>query len=293
MKLALFGRRIEDKNLKSLTLLINKLQARGDVEFCYCLSFYDFLKECVEKLPRGTFFISHEDLPTDIDLFLSLGGDGTFLESLTLVRNRNIPVAGINFGRLGFLTTACIGSENPWIEKLFTEDYIIEERAVLNVKTENLPDSFYPYALNEVTIQRSSPVMLEIEIAIDKNPLPRYWADGILIATATGSTAYSLSIGGPVVTPDSRVLIIAPIAPHNLNIRPLIVPETATIQMSVTSRQENALLTVDNRSFCIENGQKINISKGNFTLKSVSINNNFIAALNQKLLWGEDKRNGH
>ncbi|MEG2849308.1 MAG: NAD(+)/NADH kinase, partial [Bacteroidales bacterium] len=244
-------------------------------------------------LPKGACFSSHKDLPANVELFLSLGGDGTFLESLTLLRNRNIPIAGINFGRLGFLTTACVEENNSWIDKLLTSDYVIEERTVLNLKTEVLPLNFYPYALNEITIQRSSPVMLELEISIDGNLLPKYWADGILIASATGSTAYSLSIGGPVVTPDSRVLIIAPIAPHNLNVRPLIVPETSNIEMSCICRQNNALLTVDNRSFSINNGEKVYISKGNFSLKSVSINNNFIAALNQKLLWGEDKRNGH
>lgn len=293
MKLALFGRKTDDSNLKRLALLINKLKDRDGIEFCYCDSFYNLIKEHLPQLPSGTLFHSWMDLPADTDLFLSLGGDGTFLESLTLVREKNIPVAGINFGRLGFLTTACVEDDNPWLDKLLSSDYIIEERTLLTIKTEELPNHFYPYALNEITIQRSGPVMLEIEISIDGSSLPKYWADGILIGSATGSTAYSLSIGGPVVTPDSRVLIIAPIAPHNLNVRPLIVPETSVIEISYTSRHGKALLTVDNRSFCINQGSKVRVSKGRYTLKSVSINSNFIAALNQKLLWGEDKRNGH
>ncbi len=293
MKFALFGRRIDKSNLGRVELLIDKLYLTGKVELCYCRSFYDLLKKALPRLPQGTFFTSCEDLPEDVELFLSLGGDGTFLESLTLVRNRNIPVAGINFGRLGFLTTACAEDDNIWIEKLLGKDYTVDERSVLNLKTPGLPAGFYPYALNEITIQRSNPVMLEIEISINGDYLPKYWADGILIASATGSTAYSLSIGGPIVTPDSRVLIIAPIAPHNLNVRPLIVPETSVIEVKYASRHGKALLTVDNRFFAIGQGEKAVISKGDFTLKSISVNNNFIAALNQKLLWGEDKRNEH
>lgn len=294
MKLALFGRKMEGCNLKKVALLIGRLSEKKGVELCYGRSFYNQLKNSVKSLPKGSFFTTSEDLPADVELFLSLGGDGTFLESLTLVRNRNIPIAGINFGRLGFLTTARVdGADDGWIDKLLGSDYIIEERTVLSLRTKGLPEGFYPYALNEITIQRSSPVMLEIEISIDGNYLPKYWADGILIASATGSTAYSLSIGGPIVTPDSRVLIIAPIAPHNLNVRPLIVPETSVIEVSYASRHSQALVTVDNRSFTIHQGEKVMISKGGFTLKSISVNNNFIAALNQKLLWGEDKRNEH
>lgn len=291
MKLALFGRKIDEANLHRVALLIGRLGSTEQVELCYCRSFYNVLKEQLSGLPGGSFFTSGADLPADVELFLALGGDGTFLESLTLVRERKIPIAGINFGRLGFLTTACFRDDNQWIDQLLGGDYVIEERNVLKLRTAELPEGFYPYALNEITIQRSGPVMLEIEISIDGNRLPKYWADGILIASATGSTAYSLSIGGPIVTPDSRVLIIAPIAPHNLNVRPLIVPETSVIEVAYSGRQREALLTVDNRSFSIAPGGKTVISRGEFSLKSVSVNNNFIAALNQKLLWGEDKRN--
>ena len=242
-------------------------------------------------LPQGELFEGHNDLPEHIDMFLTLGGDGTFLESLTIVRDRQIPIAGINFGRLGFLTTACVEDNNPWIEKLVNGDYAIEERALLHLQKENLPQGFYPYAMNEITIQRLTPSMLEIEISIDGHPLPKYWSDGILVATATGSTAYSMSIGGPIVTPDSKVLIIAPISPHNLNVRPLIVPQSSTVEISFQGRHPQALLTVDNRSVDIAAGEKVTISRGEFPIKSIAINNNFIAALNQKLLWGEDKRN--
>lgn len=291
MKAALFGKRIDNTNIGKLILFVNKLKEYRQMEFCYHSSFYNLIKEFSQELPQGGIFTSHEDLPEDTGIFLSLGGDGTFLESLTIVRDREIPIAGINFGRLGFLTTACVEESNPWIEKLISGDYSIEERSVLNLSKETIPEGFYPYAINEITIQRVTPSMLEVDVSIDGQKLPKYWADGILVATATGSTAYSLSVGGPIVTPDSKVLIIAPISPHNLNVRPLVVPDSSTLEISFKGRNPQALLTVDNRSFDMKAGERIIISKGNFPIKAVSINNNFIAALNQKLLWGEDKRN--
>ncbi len=291
MKAVLFGKRIDKTNIGKLVLFVNKLREYKDVEFCYHSSFYNLIKEFREDLPRGGVFDSFAELPGDTDIFLSLGGDGTFLESLTMVRERGIPIAGINFGRLGFLTTACVEASNPWIEKLIQGDYTIEERTLLHLQKDGLPADFYPYAMNEITIQRMTPSMLEIDIAIDGQRLPKYWSDGILVATATGSTAYSLSIGGPIVTPESKVLIIAPISPHNLNVRPLIVPDSSRVEISFLGRNPQALLTVDNRSFNLDAGEKVSITKGEFPIRSISINNNFIAALNQKLLWGEDKRN--
>ncbi len=291
MKAALFGKRIDKTNIGKLVLFINNLKEYKGMEFCYHNSFYNLVKEFSLELPHGEIFTSYHDLPQDTDLFLSLGGDGTFLDSVTIVRDRSIPIAGINFGRLGFLTTACVEESNPWIGKLIKGDYDIEDRELLHLSKEGMPEGFYPYAMNEITIQRMSPSMLEIDISIDGQKLPKYWSDGILIATATGSTAYSLSIGGPIVTPDASVLIIAPISPHNLNVRPLIVPDTSVVEVSFNGRCNQALLTVDNRSFDLMAGEKVVINKGEFPIRTVSINNNFIAALNQKLLWGEDKRN--
>jgi NAD+ kinase len=291
MKAALFGKRVDKTSVGRLLLFINNLKEYRHMEFCYHKPFYELIHELGGALPHGELFEGHQDLPEQIDIFLTLGGDGTFLESLTIVRDREIPIAGINFGRLGFLTTACVEDNNPWIEKLIRGDYAIEERALLHLRKENLPAGFYPYAMNEITIQRMAPSMLEINISVDGQMLPKYWSDGILVATATGSTAYSMSIGGPIVTPDSKVLIIAPISPHNLNVRPLIVPLSSVVEISFQGRNPQALLTVDNRSFNLQAGERVTITRGEFPIKSISINNNFIAALNQKLLWGEDKRN--
>ncbi len=294
MKVALFGRKTDISNLAKLNLLIQKLKENRDIELCCYAPLYDYFKENFGADKALSVFSSYENLPSNTNLFLSLGGDGTLLESLTFIRERCIPVAGINFGRLGFLTTAQIGEDNQWIDKLINGEYHIQERTLLSFGTDSsdiIPQSFYRYALNEITLQRQSPAMLEISVTVDGNPLPVYYADGILIGSATGSTAYSLSIGGPIVTPDSKVLIIAPIAPHNLNVRPIIVPETAVVEMSYKTRGDNALLTADNRYAKIPQESVITISKGEYPLRSISINNSFMEALNQKLLWGEDKRN--
>lgn len=295
MKLALFGRKTDIFNLRKLNNLIHKFKEHGNVELCFYAPFYESLKENGFTDEKYPLFTSFSDLPEDLNLFLSLGGDGTFLESLTFIRDREIPVAGINSGRLGFLTTAQIdGEDDSWIGKLLSGNYAVEQRSVLSFDVEGeacVPDDFYKCALNEITLQRRSPIMLEISISVDGRPLPVYIADGILIGSATGSTAYSLSIGGPIVTPDSKVLIIAPIAPHNLNVRPIIVPETSKIEISYNTRGDDALLTADNRFFVFPKHGKLTISKSGHPLKSISINNSFIEALNQKLLWGEDKRN--
>lgn len=241
----------------------------------------------------GEDFFSCEDLPADTDLFLSLGGDGTFLQSLTFVRDRGIPVAGINFGHLGFLTTAR-ADEPGWVDALLSGRYTVEERSLLRVTCAELPDGFYPFALNEVSLQRRGTGMLQIKVCIEGRELPTYWADGLVIATPTGSTAYNLSVGGPVVMPSSSVMVVAPVAPHNLNVRPLVVPMDAAIELSFRSRGPGALLTLDNRPCEIPSETTVSIVRGRYGLRYVSLSDdNFIHALQTKLFWGEDRRNAN
>lgn len=293
MRLAIFGRKIDSSSYDKLELLIKKLCENEQVELFYNNIIFNLLSIYMPNLPKGTLFNNCGELPNNLDLFLALGGDGTFLESLTWVKEREIPVAGINFGRLGFLTTAQVGDENSWIEKLINSEFEIEERALLQLSKCSIPNDFYPYALNEITVQRTTSVMLEIEVKVDGNSLPKYFADGVVVATSTGSTAYSLSLGGPIVSPNAEVFIMAPIAPHNLNVRPLVIPNTSIIEISYKTREGLARVSVDNRYFSLPKGEVITISKASSCLKRVSINNNFIAALNEKLLWGADKRNSY
>lgn len=286
MKIALYGRTVTDANRIGMETLLNMLRQRSTPQlFCYS-AFYDCLCGAGIALPDATLFASADELPDDVRLLISLGGDGTYLEAITLVCGRDIPVAGVNFGRMGFLTNA-----TEHFVDLLDGNYNIQFRTLLNMRCSVMPADFHPYALNEITLQRTSASMLEVNVKLNNTMLPTYWADGLLVATATGTTAYSLSLGGPVVLPESNVLIISPIAPHNLNVRPLIVPGDSQIEMTFNSRGGSALVTADNRSFEAPNGVAISLSKAPFALKCASVKNNFIDALREKLMWGEDKRN--
>jgi len=231
------------------------------------------------------------DLRDGTDLLLSVGGDGTFLSASKRVGDKGIPVLGVNLGRLGFLSE---NAPEDVAEPLLKGDFAIEDRRLLEVRREggSLPGDMYPYALNEACVHRHGAAILGISVTVDGQPLPEYWADGLLVATSSGSTAYSLSVGGPICTPDAKVLIIAPIAPHNLNVRPLVVPDTARISVRVTSRDPDVMLSIDNRSAVTGNGLGFEVSMAQFSLKRVRLpRSGFVKALTEKLFWGEDIRN--
>ena len=234
---------------------------------------------------------SSEDLQPDTDMLLSVGGDGTFLSASALIADRGIPVAGVNMGRMGFL------SENrpeDLANAILMNEYTIENRALLHL-THSLSDALPREccnALNEMAVHRKGPSMLEIEVCVNGIELPAYWADGLVISTSSGSTAYSLSVGGPIVLPETRVLIISPIAPHNLNVRPLVVPDDSEIALRMHSRDGEFVFSSDNRSLDMKSGTELAVSLAQFSLKRVRLNrSNFIKALTQKLFWGEDVRN--
>ena len=227
----------------------------------------------------------------DTDMLLSVGGDGTFLYSSKLVIDSGIPVVGVNLGRVGFL------SENrpeDVAEALLSGEYTVENRAILKaVVTPSVSsDDMWDYALNEVTVHRTGAAMLGVDVDLDGVKLPTYWADGLVVSTSSGSTAYSLSVGGPIVLPESKVLIISPIAPHNLNIRPLVVPDTSVLTLRMHSRDGKFSLTADNRTVEVDEGVEVKITVAQFSLRRVRLNrSNFINALTEKLFWGEDVRN--
>lgn len=231
------------------------------------------------------------DFQAGTDVLLSLGGDGTFLLAARLAVGAGVPVLGVNFGRLGFL------SENDpqrVVEALDRGDYVIEERELLQVSCPDLPgEESWPYALNEVSVSRVSPSMLGVDVEVDGAVLPTYWADGLLVATSSGSTAYCLSVGGPICLPETKVFIVAPISPHNLNVRPLIVPESSHLRIALRSRDERAVLTMDNRNYTVPAGTRIEVSAAPMRLRRLRLGqSNFINALRTRLLWGEDIRNG-
>ena len=224
----------------------------------------------------------------DTDILMSVGGDGTFLTASMLVAQSGIPVVGVNLGRLGFL------SENrpeDVADALISGDYSLETRSLLRASLSE-DDVDEHYALNEITVHRNGAAMLAVDVTLDGISLPTYWADGLIVSTSSGSTAYSLSAGGPIVLPEAKVLIITPISPHNLNVRPLVVPDSASITLKVSSRDRKVIFTADNRSVKVEEGSEVNISLAQFSLKRVRLNKaDFINALTEKLYWGEDVRN--
>ncbi len=292
MKIAIFAREVNEKWIKRVSGILEALENKG-VSLSYYRPFY--LKLCDNsymKVPSGSLFTSESDLPEDIRIFICFGGDGTLLESITIIKGRDIPVVGINFGRLGFLTSIDSNLGNEWIERLIAGEYHIKERSLLKVATSAMPKGFCHFALNEVSFQRRDPSMMSTHVKINGLELPPYWSDGIVLASPTGSTAYSLSVGGPIALPGVKALILAPIAPHNLNVRPLVISDDSSLEIYIESRLGEAILSLDNRAFTIPAGVKVTITKAESTLKYISLNNgSFIQALREKLMWGVDKRN--
>lgn len=219
---------------------------------------------------------------------MSLGGDGTFLDAARIAVPVGIPVIGVNFGRLGFLSE---NTPEDVLAALKAGEYSVEERTLLKT-TVNGEDPGMAYALNEVSVSRVSPAMLGIDVRVDGAELPTYWADGLLVATSSGSTAYSLSVGGPICTPDAKVLIVAPVAPHNLNVRPLVIPESSKVRISLKSRDANANFTMDNSVKVIPADASVVVEAAPVRLLRLRLGkSNFIQALRGRLLWGEDVRN--
>ena len=291
MQIAIYGRHIERKWISKLCYVLDYLGAKG-ISLLFFEPFYHFLQKLIpDKVPPADTFTLQTGVPNGCALLLNLGGDGTFLESIVFIKDKNLPVAGINFGRLGFLAVNSDPYDNC-LQQLVRENYRIEERSIIEISSEVLPPSFFPYALNDCAIQRKGSCMISVEVRLRAGELPAYWADGLIVSTPTGSTAYSLSVGGPIVLPDAGVLIVAPIAPHNLNVRPMVIPDSEELAIHLKSRTEKAILTLDNRSVSIPSGCEIKVRKAPFTLKYISfLGEHFISTLHEKLLWGFDKRN--
>lgn len=256
------------------------------------------LARMLEKLSRASFdlYSIHEadDLIPGTGMLISVGGDGTFLSASKRVGDSGVPILGVNQGRLGFLSEH---SPEEACEALLTGKYSIEDRELLETSVcggrAESETSFWPYTLNEISVHRSGPAILGIDVTVDGDPLPTYWADGLLVATSSGSTAYSLSVGGPICSPASKVLIIAPIAPHNLNVRPLVVPDSTVVTISLRSRDASVALSMDNRNVRISSDAVLSVKVAQFSLKRVCLErSNFVKALKTKLFWGEDIRNG-
>ncbi len=292
MKAAIYGRSTKDNISEHIQQLFNKLN-EYETEILIYEPFYRFLKQKIEIKGSVQTFNSFYDLNGDTDCMLSLGGDGTFLETLTYVRNLGIPVLGINTGRLGFLANVAKNEINEAIEALVHKRFSIEKRALLSVTAPNNLFGEVNYALNELTIfKKDSSSMITIHTYINGDYLNSYFADGLIIATPTGSTAYSLSCGGPLVMPGSANFVITPIAPHNLNVRPLVISDNNVIKLKVEGRSSHYLASLDSRNEIIDSSIELTLKKADFYLHIIKLENqNFFNTIRNKLLWGLDKRN--
>lgn len=292
MKIAIYGKNVSQKYLSAIQFFIDELK-RNEIEISVFSAFYFFLVENEIKFDKETTqFLTHKDLYA-VDYLISIGGDGTFLETITLVRDTNIPILGLNTGRLGFLSNVTTDEISQAINELINKNYEIDKRSMLSIATENNLFGDTNFALNEITLQRTdSSTMIIIHVYLDGEFLNSYWADGLIIATPTGSTAYSLSCNGPILLPSSESIIITPIAPHNLNVRPLIIPDNKTLSLQVEARTDTFLVAVDSRFISVDISTKMKISKTPYTINLIRLKNyTFLKTLRNKLMWGIDKRN--
>ncbi|HEU4470234.1 MAG TPA: NAD kinase [Flavisolibacter sp.] len=292
MKVAIYSRVLESTQQKDVQLFFDELGKEQIIP----VVFEPFFQEVSLHLtlPGGIeTFSDHAGLTEDIDFVISLGGDGTLLDTVTLVRDKNIPVVGINFGRLGFLASIGRDEMAAAIKALARGSYIIDRRTLIHLDS-NIPlFNDVPYALNEFAIhKRDTSPMIKIHTYLNGELLNTYWADGLILATPTGSTGYSLSCGGPVAFPDACSLVLTPIAPHNLNVRSIVIPDNAIISFEVESRADDIICALDSRREIVHKNVLLAVRKENFMMNLVRLNeNNFLQTLRNKLSWGLDKRN--
>lgn len=292
MKFAVYGQYYHE-NLDAILSEIFLFSEEKQIEIVFEKGFYELISE--KNSLKVKTFSTHTDLDTSFDIFISIGGDGTILRAATFVRDLGIPILGINAGRLGFLATIPRESIAYYLNLVYQKQYTLSARTVLglhtSVKNTQLED--INFALNEVSINRKDTTsMIVIETSLNGEYLNSYWADGLVISTPTGSTGYSLSCGGAVLLPDSKSLIITPIAPHNLNTRPIVIPEDTEITLKVSGREEHYLVSLDSRITTMTNEAVLTIKMEPFKINMVAFaDKTFLNTLRNKLLWGEDKRN--
>ena len=292
MKVAVYGKQFQQEVAPFVHELFLELE-KAQMEVIVYEPFYNFLSQQIRlNLFLGTYN-SYEELKKNIDLFISVGGDGTILDATTLIRDTGIPIIGVNTGRLGFLADIAKEQIPKTIKQLINKRFSIDKRTLIKLETEQPLFDGLNFALNEVTISRKDTTsMITITTYINDQYLNSYWADGLIIATPTGSTGYSLSCGGPIVMPGSENFIISPIAPHNLNVRPLVISDKYEIKVKVEGRAKQFLVALDSRIQTMDAGLELTIKKESFKINMIETETqDFSSTLRNKLLWGLDKRN--
>lgn len=293
MKVAVFGTSVSESFIPVLEEFFNYLRSKK-INVQLFEPFHEYLTESLKVEPYySSFFSSPEDFDKSNNFIFSVGGDGTFLHSVVNIRNFDIPVVGVNSGRLGFLADISEDHINDALNDIFNNRYSIIERSLLEIEFCGNETTDFNFALNELAVFKTdTSSMINISARCDKQLLNNYWADGLIVATPTGSTAYSLSVGGPILTPDSENFVITPLAPHNLTIRPVVVPDTYEIELKVDGRGTHFLASLDYRAVAVEFTSRLKIRKAKVTLKTLQLPDQFFFnTLRNKLMWGVDKRN--
>ncbi|WP_420321643.1 NAD kinase [Flagellimonas sp.] len=293
MKVAIYGQSFQEENKPHLIALLEELK-EANASVYLEIGFDQLVAQHISDFDYTTFS-QDAGLDSSFDLFISFGGDGTMLRAVTYVKDLGIPIVGVNTGRLGFLSTF----KKEEVRKVVTEftagNYKIEERSLVEVELNSDLEEIgeLNFALNEITVSRKDTTsMITVDTYLNDEFLTSYWADGLIVSTPTGSTGYSLSCGGPVMEPSAKSLVLTPIAPHNLNARPLVISDDTQIRLKVSGREETHLVSLDSRIAHIPNGKEIRIRKSKFTIKMIEYKSeSFLKTLRNKLLWGQDKRN--
>lgn len=294
MKVAIYGQYYQNSTepiIKDIFVFFNK----NNVEMIIESNFFKILndKEIIHNEYKT--FTSYTELDKSFDMLISIGGDGTILRAATLVRDSGVPILGINAGRLGFLATVQKENIDKFMQCVMDKKYTISKRTLLSLKCspDNEAIQDINFAMNDICVSRKDTTsMITIKTYLNNEYLNSYWADGLIVATPTGSTGYSLSCGGPILTPDAKNIVITPIAPHNLNARPLVIPDDTEIRMKVSGREANYLISLDSRIMSVKNETILTIKKNPFQINMVEIpEETFLKTLRTKLFWGEDPRN--
>lgn len=292
MKAAIYSRLMEEDQRKDVQLFFDEL-ANQKIKPVIFHHFFEQIKSSINLPEDATTFSDSADLKDEIEFIISLGGDGTLLDTVTLVRNRNISIMGINFGRLGFLASIGRDEVRTAVKAIAQRTYVNDKRTMIHLDADIPLFGNVPYALNEFSIhKRDVASMIKIHTYLNGEFLNTYWADGLIVATPTGSTGYSLSCNGPIVFPDTGSFVITPVAPHNLNVRPIIVPDDNIISFEIESRSEQLIVALDSRREIIGKDVQLAVKKEDFSINLVRLSeNNFLQTLRNKLTWGLDKRN--
>jgi len=291
IKIGIFGKNLNRETFPFIQNLFNKLYSVNAKVFIHEDMYAIVEKNIMVHQPQ--IFSTHEDIRDELDFLLSLGGDGNMLSTVTLVRDSGIPIIGINLGRLGFLASINKEQIDKAIDCLVKNDFTLESRSLLKLSGPTNVFGELNFALNEISVYKRQPnSMVSVNVKVNNQHLNSYWADGLIVATPTGSTAYSLSTGGPIIHPDSHNFIITPIAPHNLSVRPVVIPDDSKISMMVNERDGGFLVSLDSRTIELESGIELTVEKEAFSIQLVRLpEESFFGTIRAKLLWGIDKRN--